>query len=203
MSKKQDLRVTRTRLHLKEALLELISEIGYEAITIQKIADRALINRATFYLHYKDKYDLLDTVCTDIFNNLSKSIKPCKYVQQKTVKLNTFENTVEAIFNEISKNRKFFMIMLSVESGNAFRFDLQTVIKEKFDSEFSNYGFNEKELAIPPNLLTTFISSALVGTIKWWLEEGSHIALTVITKETVKLYAFGPLKTAGFTIIDS
>ncbi|MEC1158934.1 TetR/AcrR family transcriptional regulator [Cytobacillus horneckiae] len=202
MSEKQDLRITRTRIYLKEALLDLISEIGYEAITIQKIADRALINRATFYLHYKDKHDLLDTVCAETFDKLRNSIKPCKYVQQKTVKLDTFEKTIETIFREIDNNRKFFKVMLSVERGNAFRFDLQKVIKEKFDLEFMNYGIQEVKLAIPPNFLTTFISSALVGIIKWWLEDGNHIPLESITKDTVKLYSLGPLRTAGFTIIN-
>ncbi|WP_415782960.1 TetR/AcrR family transcriptional regulator, partial [Bacillus manliponensis] len=61
MTTKTDLRIVRTRKLIKEAFLDLIQTKGYESITIQNIADSALINRATFYLHYKDKQDLLDT----------------------------------------------------------------------------------------------------------------------------------------------
>jgi AcrR family transcriptional regulator len=54
-----DLRVRRTRKVLKSALIELTIEKGFAAVTVQDIADRAMINRATFYRHYLDKYDLL------------------------------------------------------------------------------------------------------------------------------------------------
>jgi AcrR family transcriptional regulator len=52
MLKKTDLRVIRTKKMIKESFIDLIQEKGYESITIRDIADHALINRATFYLHY-------------------------------------------------------------------------------------------------------------------------------------------------------
>lgn len=56
----EDLRVRRTRKMLMQALIELTIEKGFAALTVQDIADRAMINRATFYRHYLDKYSLLD-----------------------------------------------------------------------------------------------------------------------------------------------
>ena len=55
---KTDRRVQRTRELLQKALIELISESGYDAITIQDIVDRANVGRTTFYLHYNSKDDL-------------------------------------------------------------------------------------------------------------------------------------------------
>src|SRR5689334_21361134 len=55
---KADRRVGRTRDLLQKALLELIDERGYDAITIQDIVDRANVARATFYVHYTSKDDL-------------------------------------------------------------------------------------------------------------------------------------------------
>jgi pimeloyl-ACP methyl ester carboxylesterase len=52
-----DLRIRRTHHFLQEAMIELITEKGFEAITVGDIAERAMINRATFYRHYQDKYD--------------------------------------------------------------------------------------------------------------------------------------------------
>ena len=56
--RKADRRVQRTRAMLQKALIGLISERGYDAITIQHIVDRANVGRTTFYLHYSSKNEL-------------------------------------------------------------------------------------------------------------------------------------------------
>src|SRR5487761_364483 len=65
-----DLRVRRTRKLLKDALTELWSEKSFDSITVQDIAERAMVNRATFYLHFQDKYTLFDQVGRDKFHQL-------------------------------------------------------------------------------------------------------------------------------------
>ncbi len=57
---KEDPRITRTRALLIAALAELMSEKSFEAITVSEIAQRATLNRVTFYAHFQDKYDLLE-----------------------------------------------------------------------------------------------------------------------------------------------
>jgi AcrR family transcriptional regulator len=57
---KLDPRVKRTRLMIEEAFTALISEKGFQALSVQDITERAGINRATFYAHFPDKYSLLD-----------------------------------------------------------------------------------------------------------------------------------------------
>ncbi len=57
---KLDPRVKRTRLLLEQAFMVLIQEKGFQAVTVQDIAERAGVNRATFYAHFADKYALLD-----------------------------------------------------------------------------------------------------------------------------------------------
>ena len=64
-----DLRIRRTHKFLQEAMIELITEKGFEAITVGDIAERAMINRATFYRHYQDKYDLVAKIFEDISIN--------------------------------------------------------------------------------------------------------------------------------------
>ncbi|KRM11676.1 TetR/AcrR family transcriptional regulator [Paucilactobacillus suebicus] len=53
-----DLRVRRTLKSIKQAFIDLVNEKGFEDVTVTQIADRAVINRLTFYKHYEDKYDL-------------------------------------------------------------------------------------------------------------------------------------------------
>ena len=57
---KIDPRVKRTRLLLEQAFMELTEEKGFQAVTVQDITEKAGVNRATFYAHFTDKYDLLD-----------------------------------------------------------------------------------------------------------------------------------------------
>ena len=65
--KRVDPRVKRTRKLLEQAFMELMVEKGFQAITIQDVTDRATVNRATFYAHFEDKYDLLDSYMREQF----------------------------------------------------------------------------------------------------------------------------------------
>jgi AcrR family transcriptional regulator len=58
--KKLDPRIKRTRLLLQQALIDLMAEKSFQSITVQDIAERATVNRVTFYAHFEDKYALLE-----------------------------------------------------------------------------------------------------------------------------------------------
>lgn len=62
-----DPRVRRTRQLLQQALMELSHEKNFASITVQDIAERATVNRATFYAHFEDKYELLDSIIREKF----------------------------------------------------------------------------------------------------------------------------------------
>lgn len=62
---REDRRVTRTRKLIREAFVSLLGEKNFESITVQDIAERATVNRATFYAHFTDKFALLDAMIRD------------------------------------------------------------------------------------------------------------------------------------------
>src|SRR6185437_10669826 len=64
---KVDPRVKRTHQLLQQAFLALLEERGFRAITVQDIAARATVNRATFYAHFEDKYALMDSFVREQF----------------------------------------------------------------------------------------------------------------------------------------
>ena len=72
---KLDRRVRRTRRRLRDALIQLILKKGYDNVTIQDITDAADLSRATFYLHYKDKDELLAGSLEEMFDELMASVK--------------------------------------------------------------------------------------------------------------------------------
>src|SRR6266566_7781227 len=58
----RDLRVRRTHKLLREALVALIEEQRFDALTVEAITERAMVSRAAFYRHYQDKYDLVEQI---------------------------------------------------------------------------------------------------------------------------------------------
>ncbi|HTX79396.1 MAG TPA: helix-turn-helix domain-containing protein, partial [Longilinea sp.] len=73
---KTDPRIERTREALRAALMALIEEKGFDAISVQDITGRARLNRATFYLHYRDKQDLLIRTSEAVFDLLVAEAGP-------------------------------------------------------------------------------------------------------------------------------
>ena len=71
-----DPRVRRTRRALQEALDSLMTEKSFTAITVQDIAERAGVNRATFYAHFRDKHDLLEYAIRASFHHRLRARLP-------------------------------------------------------------------------------------------------------------------------------
>ncbi len=65
--KREDPRVKRTRELIVRAFGELVAEKGHRGLTVQEIAERATVNRATFYDHFRDQYELLDYFMSEAF----------------------------------------------------------------------------------------------------------------------------------------
>jgi AcrR family transcriptional regulator len=74
--KKVDPRIKRTRQLLQQALMDLMREKSFQAITVQDIAERATVNRVTFYAHFEDKYALLEYTMREMFRQRLRSQLP-------------------------------------------------------------------------------------------------------------------------------
>jgi AcrR family transcriptional regulator len=66
---REDPRVTRTRRLLVQAFIDLLQEKDFQSITIQDIANRATVNRVTFYAHFQDKVALLEYTIREMIQN--------------------------------------------------------------------------------------------------------------------------------------
>ncbi|WP_238883894.1 TetR/AcrR family transcriptional regulator [Clostridium sp. YIM B02551] len=72
-SQRNDKRITKTHTLIQEAFLSLANKKAFEDITVKDISEKASINRATFYAHFEDKYDLLDSFISDKFMTIVAS----------------------------------------------------------------------------------------------------------------------------------
>src|SRR5215831_12508530 len=70
----KNLRLRRTQKLLREALIELIEERGFEALTVGELTERAMVSRAAFYRNYQDKYDLVEQIFVEAMNALLSAV---------------------------------------------------------------------------------------------------------------------------------
>ena len=147
-----------------EAFISLMEEQGFEKITIQAIADRADINRATVYSHFTDKFDLLDQCIETYLQLLFESCLPdgsSSKLPSRALLLRTFE------FLEC--NSSIYSTLLTNKGVSAFRKKMMEImdigIKEYIDN-------SDADPSINPEILGRFLSIAVTGLVEWWIVNG-------------------------------
>ena len=75
MEKKSDRRIRRTKALLRHGLAQLMSEKSVNEVTVKELVDLVDINRSTFYLHYTDIYNMLESVEDELFDEILHTIR--------------------------------------------------------------------------------------------------------------------------------
>ena len=133
IEKKTDPRVIRTRKLLIDSFNKLTSERDFKDITIQDIADGAMVNRATFYSHFQDKYDLMEFVISDIIHQ-GVGTSLTKYQQINEEVLTEIFLLVTNFEVEFEKN----ITSQCNRSIQAFKKLFETEVKRELEETFSS-----------------------------------------------------------------
>lgn len=199
MSGKTDLRVLRTRQSIRMAFYELIKEKGYEAITIQDIADRAMINRNTFYLHHQNKPDLLDTCTDELLSELKNVIVLCPF-NMSPFQISTLETVMQTVLEHISQNTTFYYAML-IEENRIYRFraKMENIIKDKLNEGW-DLAQGSSPLAISKELLLEYLVSSFMGIVVWWIKNDLPLPTGEVASQFSRIVAYGHLKAAGIAV---
>lgn len=164
---KQDLRVRRTRKMLMEALIELTIEKGFAALTIQDIADRAMVNRATFYRHFVDKHDLLEKYMNEVYK-----LTAAQELLPKDAGEDASPVGLTRMLEHVRLNADFYRVMLGNKGDPGF------AEKIRGFSEMRLRGLlpktKTKAKGPPLELCINYLSHAGVGAIAWWLNNQSY-----------------------------
>ena len=168
-SKKADPRVRRTRQLLRDALLDLIREKGFEAITIQDLTDRAQLNRVTFYLHYRDKQDLLTRSMEDMLDELVAKAELVPLHNPASEIDRGLERFI-GLFEHVAHHKDFYRIMLGEDGMASFAAQMRAYIEQFVYQRIEAKQAEVKHLQVPTNIYSRFMAAAYVGVIAWWLE---------------------------------
>ncbi|MED1791866.1 TetR/AcrR family transcriptional regulator [Brevibacillus nitrificans] len=196
MSKKPpklDPRVMRTRQMLRDALVELIHEQGYEKITVQDIAKRATLNRATFYLHYRDKLDLLEQSSQEILLDLVESMN-LSYSKEEKFDIHSEQphDNFVYLFEHISQNAKLYKVFLSEKNMPHFTSRMQEVLLDFISKGMYNMQPDDQRLTIPREIAERYFAAAFLGVIVWWLEKDMPYSSKYMAAQLLRVAILGP-----------
>src|SRR5207302_10001098 len=90
-----NVRVRRTQKLLREALIELIEERGFEALTVGELSERAMVSRAAFYRNYQDKYDLVEQIFEEAMSALLGAVGDLGREHPASIWVRFFEHIAE------------------------------------------------------------------------------------------------------------
>jgi len=164
--RKPDERARRTRDRLGSAFVALIHEKPIEDVTVQNVLDRASVGRSTFYLHFRDKNDLLLSQLEEFLETMSTDLSVRKDVSDRVV-------PVAELFAHIENQREIYRILADAGRLNDF-FDLA---QGYFARGIEHRLRESRRLPKIPQgeLAARAVASAgsLLSLLRWWLDRGA------------------------------
>lgn len=163
-SKRTDPRVVRTRQFIQDAFTELLRHKDFHQITISDITSKATINRATFYAHYQDKYELLDALWADGFTSfLLQRIRPDAPLTEETIRqlIQALCDYHQTLNNKCMKN--YTSVAPVVEKNIKQQL-------ESFITQLVTHGANGQDPALLKSAATSMSWSIYGVTYQWNLD---------------------------------
>ncbi|EKN70924.1 TetR family transcriptional regulator [Neobacillus bataviensis LMG 21833] len=193
-----DLRVLRTKESIRDALVELIDEKGFEAITVKDITIRAKINRGTFYAHYQDKFDLMTKCEEEIMHEMSRIVKqnfPGLIAAHGTkLPTETPFSIAVSVFEFLNENSGFMKAVLGPKGDLSF----QTRLKDfMWKTMFGNNSDGLVREVVPGQYLASYVASAHIGVIQQWLNSGRKESPQEMARILSTITVNGPFYAAG------
>jgi AcrR family transcriptional regulator len=164
--RKPDVRIRRTHERLGSALVQLIQEKPIDDVTVQEVLDRASVGRSTFYLHFRDKNDLLLSQLEKFLEMMSTALSSRKEESRRVV-------PVAELFAHIASQRKIYRALADSGRLNDF-FDLaqgyfSRGIEQRLRESKRLPKLPQRELAARASAL----AGSLISLLRWWLDRGA------------------------------
>ena len=161
--KKEDRRVRRTKKLLTQALTELLQKKQVNEITVKELTDLADMNRGTFYMYYKDIFDMLEKIEDELFQKLDVIAQSHEHgdptQQVKPILLD--------LFRFIEENQEMCRVLLSPNGDMNFLHRLYEAIRERSLEIWKDQmgSLDEKEF----DYRYSFVIFGCAGMIRAWV----------------------------------
>ena len=173
----EDPRVVRTRQLIEHAFEGLLNERGFQALRVRDVTERAGINRATFYAHFTDKYDLLNYMVQQRFQaELEKrTLNACQFSQESLQALivTVCEFIADAHGHCCEPNQQFESLV-------------ETQVREQVQALLEFWLSQEKPEA-SPSIAATAASWVIYGLAQQWSHDKNRIPVAAFADKVFPL----------------
>jgi AcrR family transcriptional regulator len=163
-----DRRVQRTKTSLHNALIGLAREKPYPSIAVKEILDRANVGRSTFYTHFRDKHDLLESGIHEIL----------RAIQDQPRAGSALERVVAfslPLLKHIDEHRRAAGPRMKREGRVIMHEHMQDVLTGLIADELAMMSPGRSKGQIPTGLLARHVAAAFVLVLNWWVENDSPL----------------------------
>lgn len=158
--KKEDLRILKTKASLYRTLIELMKDEEFEQIKISEICSKSMINRSTFYDHFNDKYELLESFMNSLKKELEQSIKID--IETNSIK-EYYMEILKAVLEYIDENKEIYSSMLKINSNSIAKDMMTETILNSVNEKITNNFKNNSN--IPTKDIVLFYASGAINII--------------------------------------
>ena len=156
----------RTRNQLKSATLELLLEKGYDTITVQHITDRADLGRGTFYIHFKDKEDVVWSIVKEGMDATDREAR--KQIGEQLPPHPEYYGYLN-MFRHANQNRDLYRVMLGGQGSSLLTARVHDYLARDLEQEMQNYEIYQ-DFEAPQGITAQIVTGAIIRLIIWWLE---------------------------------
>ena len=161
----EDRRARRSRKLLKESLLELMKSKTFADISVRDVTDEADMNRATFYLHYSGTAELLQSVETDLLEELQALVDAH---MQETVAIGSVTPVFEPVLDFLAEHRETCMVLFTSSEASGFFQSLQQLVHQN-GAPLVRTWFHPADPRLMDYLLN-FLAWGFIGLLAQWFE---------------------------------
>ncbi|MFT8967011.1 TetR/AcrR family transcriptional regulator [Leuconostoc suionicum] len=159
-----DIRKIKTKKNIEMAFVTLLNERNFKSITVDEICKQAMTSRSTFYLHYLDKYDLLNQLVERQFSVFEKIVDK----RVEGLISGQFEETITHFYNELVNNKQTIQALFTI---NEPEFNLKQKFEDTLYQHWLKY-LGEKTSLKYNELIAKFGASIVFDTLNWTFENG-------------------------------
>lgn len=193
-----DRRIHRTKTAIREALIELIEEKGFETLTVKDLCGKAGINRGTFYIHYQDKYDLLEQTEATIIRDIETILQEAQPLSLTDLKINKLPLPLTVqLFAYLRENAALLNAVLGLKGDITFKNRITKAMERNIFTRSIFADLNQENFRVPSKYLISYLVSAHLGVIQLWLAGGCAETPQEMAEILSVLSFIGPLSALG------
>lgn len=165
-TQKTDRRIKITKQAIRESLLELMLQYPLPKISVKMICESADINRSTFYAHYKDQYDLLETIQSEVVEGIRQYILHKDFIIHHT-KIAT--PVLIQILEYAKANQNLFKVLLNHNNGLGLQQEFMFLANEKTQEEITEANRLDEATT---RYIGIFEIAGVISIMREWMNQG-------------------------------